>query len=134
MSPMESSGRIWRSLGAVFAGIVVGIALSLGTDALLRAIGVFPPLGQTLGNGLLALATVYRTVFGFVSAYVTARLAPYKPMGHVLAIGMMGLVANGLGAIVTWNQNLGPHWYPILLTVLALPTAWAGGKLWLARR
>jgi hypothetical protein len=86
------------------------------------------------GSGLLLLATAYRTVYGIISSYVVAWLAPHKPMAHVLVAGLMGLAANALGAIATWNKNLGPHWYPIALTVLALPTAWVGGKLWLAKQ
>ncbi len=56
-------------------------------------------------------------------------------MAHVLILGLMGLAANALGTVSTWNKGpaFGPHWYPITLTVLALPTAWLGGKLWLAR-
>jgi hypothetical protein len=36
---------------------------------------------------------------------------------------------SALGAVVTWNRALGPHWYPLALVVTALPTAWLGGKL-----
>jgi hypothetical protein len=133
MIPGSSSTRIWRSLGAIFAAIVIGIVLSLGTDALLRLAGVAPPLGQPMGSGLLLLATVYRTIYGVLGSYITAQLAPYKPMAHVMILGLMGLAANLLGTVSTWNKNLGPHWYPIALTVLALPTAWLGGRLWLAR-
>jgi len=134
MTPGSYSSGIWRSLGAIFAGIVLGIVLSIGTDVLLRLAGVFPPLGQQMSSGLLLLATVYRTVYGVVSSYTTARLAPQKPMAHVLILGLMGLAANALGTVSTWNKGpaFGPHWYPIALTVLALPTAWLGGKLWLA--
>jgi hypothetical protein len=124
---------IWRGLLAIFAGIVVSIVLTLGSDALLRLVGVLPPAGQKAGSGPLLFAVVYRCVYGVIGAYITARLAPYKPMGHVLVGGTMGLAANALGAIATWNQDLGPHWYPIALTILALPAAWLGGKLWLSR-
>jgi hypothetical protein len=36
-----------------------------------------------------------------------------------------------LGAAVTWNKGpaFGPHWYPVALIVLAMPTAWAGAKI-----
>ncbi len=133
MTPGSSSTRIWRSLGAIFAAIVIGIVLSLGTDALLRLAGLAPPLGRPMGNGLLLLATVYRTVYGVLGSYITAQLAPYKPMAHAMILGLMGLAANVLGTVSTWNNNLGPHWYPIALVVLALPTAWLGGRIWLAR-
>ena len=43
-----------------------------------------------------------------------------------IAIGV-GLAT--AGAVATWNQGLGPHWYPLSLVVTALPSAWVGGKL-----
>jgi hypothetical protein len=113
--------RIGRSIGAVLAGIVVGIILTIGTDVVLHAIGVFP----------LLLATVYRTVFGVVASYIVARLAPDRPMAHALAGGVVGLAVSILGGAITWNKGpaFGPHWYPLALIVLAMPQAWAGGRL-----
>jgi hypothetical protein len=37
------------------------------------------------------------------------------------------------GAVATWSKDLGPHWYPLVLIVLALPTGWAGARLRIAR-
>ncbi len=68
-------------------------------------------------------------VYGVVGSYVTARLAPDRPMGHALVGGLIGLALSTLGAVVTWNKDLGPHWYPLALIVTAMPTAWLGGKL-----
>jgi hypothetical protein len=119
-----------RSVGAVLAGIVVGVALSLGTDAILHRAGIIPPLGTPAGNGVLALATIYRTVYGVIGSYVTARLAPNRPMFHAMIPGVLGFIVSIAGAVVTWNRaEFGPHWYPVLLVILALPTAWLGGKL-----
>ncbi len=125
--------RIGRSIGALLAGMLAGVIVSLGTDIVLHAIGVFPPWGQSMVgfDGPLLLATVYRTVYGVAGSYVTARLAPHRPMLHAMILGIVGLVASLVGAIVTWNKGpaFGPHWYPLALIVLALPQSWAGGKL-----
>jgi hypothetical protein len=130
---MLSPRRIGRSIGAVLAGIFVGAALSIATDAVLHAISVFPPLGQSMVGyeGALLFATVYRTVYGVAGSYITARLAPDWPMAHAMILGILGLIVSIVGAAVTWNKGpaFGPHWYPVALVVLALPTAWAGGKL-----
>jgi hypothetical protein len=109
----------------------VGVILSIGTDILMSAIGVLPQLGHPAGSKPLLLATVYRTVYGIASSYVTARLAPNRPMGHALTLGVSGLVVSIVGAVATWNRqpSLGPHWYPVALVVLAIPTAWVGGRL-----
>lgn len=131
MSTEHGSRNVPRSIGAVVAGIVVGAALSIVTDILLRSAGIFPALGVRMADSLLALATAYRTVYSVLAAYVTARLAPNRPMFHALIGAFIGIVVATIGAIVTWNAGpqYGPHWYPIALIVLGLPTAWAGGRI-----
>jgi hypothetical protein len=123
--------RIGRSIGAVLAGSLVGVIITISTDALMHVIGVFPPLGQTMSNQLFLLATAYRIVYGVLGSYVIARLASDRPMQHALVGGALGLVLSTVGAAVTWNRvpSLGPHWYPVALIVTALPCAWLGGKL-----
>ncbi len=129
MTETQSPRRIGRSIGALFAGFVVVVVLSLGTDLALHAAGIFPALGQRMSDALFVLATVYRTLYGVVGSYVTARLAPDRPMGHALVGGLIGVALSTLGAVVTWNKDLGPHWYPLALIATAMPTAWLGGKL-----
>jgi hypothetical protein len=131
LQPTTASPTL-RSIGALLAGLLVGVILSLATDMLMYALGVLPRLGtHPPGSNALLLATVYRTVYGVLGSYVAARLAPNRPMGHALVLGVLGLIVSIVGAIVTWNRqpSLGPHWYPVALIVLAIPTAWAGGKL-----
>jgi hypothetical protein len=118
-----------QSVGALLAGFFVNVALSLGTDLGLHAIGLLPALGQPETDSQLLLAAAYRTFYGVVSSYVVARLAPNRPMGHALLGGTIGMVLATAGAVATWNRGLGPHWYPVALVVTALPSAWAGGKL-----
>ena len=70
-----------RSLLALFAGFVLVVVLTLVTDLVLHATGVFPP--PRSANYLtvcLFLATGYRTIYGVAGSYITARLAPYRPM------------------------------------------------------
>jgi len=115
----------------VFAGFFATFILSIGTDLLLHAAGVFPPWGQPMSNALFALATAYRTVYTVAGGYVTARLAPNKPMGHVWTLGVIGLLAAIAGTAATWDKGpeFGPKWYPLALVVLAIPCVWLGGKL-----
>lgn len=120
-----------KSIGAVLAGLFAGAFLSIGTDMVLHAAGVFPPWGQPVTETPLLLATAYRTVFGVAGSYIAARFAPDRPMMHALALGALGLAVTIVGTVVTWNRGpaFGPHWYPLALVALAMPQSWVGGKL-----
>ena len=134
MTAPQPERRMGRTIGALVAGLVVGLVLTLGTDAILHVTKVFPPYGQPASNSPLALATVYRFIYGAIGSYVAARLAPSRPMWHAMVLGVLGLVVSVIGAVVTWNREaeFGPHWYPIALVVLALPAAWLGGRIHLS--
>ena len=120
-----------RSVGAVVVGFLVTALLSLATDVVVHAIGVFPPWGEPMAAALFVWATAYRIVFTVLGGYVTARLAPGRSMWHVTVLGAIGTLAATIGALATWNAGpaFGPKWYPILLVVTALPCVWAGGVL-----
>ena len=131
MKEAQSSRRIPRSIGAVAAGFFTTFILSIATDVLLHAIGVFPKWGQPMSDALFGLATLYRLVYTILAGYITARLAPDRPTAHVWMLGILGLLAAVAGTIATWNQGpeFGPKWYPLALVVTALPCVWIGGKL-----
>jgi hypothetical protein len=135
MSETHQPRQALQRVGAVLAGMLTGIILSLGTDELLHLAHVFPPWDQRASDALLLLASIYRTIYGVAGSYVAARLAPNRPMLHAMILGVLGLAASTAGAVVTWNKGsvFGPHWYPVTLGVLAIPTAWAGGKIRLAQ-
>jgi peptidoglycan/LPS O-acetylase OafA/YrhL len=83
-----------------------------------------------MSNGLFLFATAYRIVYAVLGSYITARLAPDRPMTHALAGGVVGLLLSIVGAISTWKRvELGPHWYPLALVLTALPCAWIGGRI-----
>ena len=118
----------WRSVGAVFAGLLTIFVLSLGTDQIFHMLGVYPPWGQPMRETrLLVLAFGYRLIYDVFGCWLTARLAPYAPMGHALSLGVIGTILSTLGAIEMWD--FGPNWYPVLLAASSLPSAWLGGSL-----
>lgn len=134
IAPMIESGapprRLGRSVWAVFAGFLLVVVLSVGTDAVLHLLHIFPPSGAAMSNGLFALATIYRTIYGVVGSYTTARLAPRRPMLHAMVGAILGTIVGTVGAVVTWNHTeLGPHWYPLALIATAFPCAWIGGRI-----
>ncbi|HET6669975.1 MAG TPA: hypothetical protein VFH15_07050 [Pyrinomonadaceae bacterium] len=126
--------NILRSIAAVIAGLLIIFALSLGTDLVMHATGIFPPWFQPMATPLWLLALAYRSVFAVLGCYITARLAPNQPMKHAILLGVIGLFLSVVGVVSTWNAGpeFGPKWYPLALVASSLPCAWLGGKL--ARR
>ncbi len=131
MSAMSGGRRLLRTAGALFAGLLVGVVLSLGTDEALHLLKVYPPWGQSMSDGLFVLATAYRIVYSVIGSYVAARTAPNRPMWHAMVLGYAGVVVSAIGAAATWNHqpSLGPHWYPLALVAVCLPCSWCGGRL-----
>ncbi len=119
-----------KSVWAVVAGVLVIVVVSTLVDIVLHVAGVFPPMDQPMDDAQCLLATSYRIVISIAGAWLTARLAPHKPMKHALILGCVGMVLGLAGVVVTWNLGLGPRWYPIALVVLAIPQCWAGGKIY----
>jgi len=119
-----------KSIRAVVAGVLAIIVVTTLVDIALHALGIFPPMDQPIDNRLALLATFYRIVISIGGAWLTARLAPEKPMKHAMILGYVGVVLGLVGVVATWNLGLGPRWYPIALVVLAVPQCWAGGRLY----
>jgi len=118
-----------KSAWAVIAGVLVIIVVTTLIDIVLHLTGVYPSMGQPLNGPLAILATSYRVVIGVGGAWLTARLAPDKPIKHALILGYVGVFLGLVGAAATWNRGLGPRWYPIALVLLAVPQCWAGARI-----
>jgi hypothetical protein len=127
MSNTQRPRRTLRSVGAVVAGFLTIAVLSTATDTVLHLIGVYPSLGQTMSDALFVLALSYRIVYGVAGCYVAAWLAPDHPMRHAAILGAVGVILSTAGAIAMWDA--GPSWYSLAVIGIALPCAWAGGRL-----
>ena len=130
------SRQLGRSTLAVTAAIIANVVLSLGTDQFFHVLGVYPPWGQPMYDASLnLLALSYRIVFGIVSGYLVARLAPHTPMRHATILGIIAVVLSTLGALAAITQaDLGPAWYPIALAAVSYPCVWLGAVLERRRR
>ena len=118
-----------KSIWAIVAGLLAVIIVTTLVDILLHLTHVYPPMDQPLTDTLAALATAYRIPISIGGAWLTARLAPNRPLHHALILGYIGTVLALVGVVATWNKSLGPHWYPILLAILSVPQCWLGGRL-----
>ncbi len=119
-----------RSILAIAAGLAVVIALTMGTAQVLVHLHYFPPLDQynSFSKEMLIVATAYSCVYAALGGYLTARLAPQRAMLHVLILGLIGTALSLFGAITMWSK-VDQHWYPVALTIGALPFTLLGGLL-----
>ena len=124
---------ILKSIGAILAGFLTVVILSVGSDFILESVGVFPPASDQglFTTWMLVLAFLYRSIYAVAGGYATAMLAPTNPARHVIVLGVLGVIGGVMGVIAGWN--LSQHWYPIALAVTAFPLVWLGGKLYTMR-
>lgn len=117
-----------RSIVAIVVGFVLIGALSIGTDTIVMQ--AFPGEfneGRTGNLAILMLMAAYVAVYAIIGCYITARLAPNRPMRHALILGALGLVMNIAATVSLWGTA--PAWYFILNLLLVMPYAWIGGRI-----
>ena len=118
-----------KSIWPMAAGVLFVVIVTTLVDIVLHLTRVFPPLDQPIDDMQAMLATSYRIVIGIGGAWLTARLAPSKPMTHVMWLGAIGTLLAAIAVVATWNSGLRPRWYPVAIAALAIPQSWAGGRL-----
>jgi len=122
-----------RSAAVILVGFVVIGALSFTTDSLLRAIlpGAFDASGAVSSTAVLLLIQLYVAAFAIFGCWLTARLAPSRPMLHALILGVLGLVFNIMAVGAMWETA--PAWYHVVSLMLVMPYAWIGGRIRVAQ-
>jgi hypothetical protein len=122
--------NILKGIGAILAGMVFIVVTHTATDFILESLGIFTPPSQGFHTTwMVVTATIYRSIFTVAGGYLTAALAPNRPMLYAVILSAIGIAAGTAGAIVTIPLGIAPLWYPIALIVLALPCTWLGAKL-----
>jgi hypothetical protein len=118
-----------RSILAIAAGFISIGLLAFGADAVLRNVmpGAFSPAGRVDSVPVLLLIMSYVLVFAVAGCYLTARLAPNRPLKHALILGALGLIFNIAGTIALWHTA--PAWFHLISLLLVMPAAWLGGRL-----
>lgn len=118
-----------RSIVAVVVGFVLTGALNVGTNALLARVmpGLVPADGPVTDPAALILVCAYVAVFGILGCWVTARLAPSRPMLHALVLGALALAMSVPVAMQNWGDA--PAWFNVFNLVAVMPYAYIGGWL-----
>lgn len=118
---------VFRSILAFLVAIAATFALSYATDAVLVAAGLMKNDALPDSVAIVALIIAYRTAYSVLGSYIVAKLAPKRPMLHAMILGVLGIVGS-ISAMVSM-PNAAPAYYPIVLSLLALPSVWVGVKL-----
>jgi hypothetical protein len=122
-----------RSVGAVVAGFLATAALSVATDAVMHATGVYPPAGVRMSDAMFVVPAVYRALYTVLGGYLTARLAPKAPLVHAAVLMALGLLGGLAGlAVAVAHPELGPLWYAASIPASAIPCIGLGA--WLASK
>lgn len=131
--------KILQNIGAILAGIIFIVITHTVTDFVFESLGIFPPPPNRSAPSqrfdvpwMVATALAYRVVFQIAGGYLTAYLAPSRPVLHSAILGLIGLIMSTAAAIAVIPLDWGPAWYPIALAISALPSVWFGG--WLESR
>jgi hypothetical protein len=81
MSETHPPRRIGQSIVAVIAGMLVGIVITLGTDVVLHAVGVFPPWGASMVGFDGPLSCLQRRIALFTVFWAATSLRGLRPTG-----------------------------------------------------
>lgn len=123
--------NIFKSIGAILVGFLVVAIASIATDQTFIRTGLMKQPFELNTAGFIIFVIFYRSLFGIIGSYLTARLSPDKPMRHSIIGGLIGLVIATFGSISMWDKP--PHWYPIAIIITILPCAWLGGYLFISK-
>lgn len=127
--------KFLQSIGAVLAGFFLIGVLGFIADTVLQNLGILPVSGTIrFENRHSLLALSYHLIFTLIGGYLTARLAPDRPVAHSLALGVLGIAISTLGLIAIVTEDLAPAWYGWALIAFSLPVTWTGGKLFVLRQ
>lgn len=119
-----------RSILAIVGGFVLAGALNVGTNTVLSRVvpEMVPPPGTPNTNTeALVVICAYVALYGILGCYVTARLAPSRPLLHTLIVGGLALAMSIPATIAVWNGT--PAWFNVYNLLAVMPYAYIGGRI-----
>lgn len=122
---------VLKNFRAILAGFLLVVILSILTDFVLEKANLMKQPFDQNPSWLIIFVVLYRSLFAIFGAYLTAKLAPRRPMRLAMVGGAIGFIISLAGAIIMWNTP--PKWYPVSLVLTTLPCAWLGGRIYLNR-
>jgi hypothetical protein len=88
-------GSAVRSVGAVIAGFVATVVLSVACDAIVRMLapGAFGADGRTPGPAMMVAGIAYTLLSATAGGFVAGLIAGRREIMHALVLGTLGAVA-----------------------------------------
>jgi hypothetical protein len=84
--------NILKGIGAILAGMIFIVVTHTLTDLVLEKLGIFPPPDQGFHiTWMVVTATIYRSIYTVAGGYLTAALAPNRPMLFAVILGLIGI-------------------------------------------
>ena len=118
-----------RSIVAIAAGFFLIPLLNFATLAILARVApeTFPAGAPVTSTAGLILTCAYVAIYGIGGCYLTARLAPSRPMLHALIVGVLGLAISIPVALQNWADA--PAWFNVYNLLAVMPYAYIGGRI-----
>ena len=118
-----------KSIVAIVAGFVLTFVLNVGTNAVLAKVApdLIPTGAPVTDPAALVLICAYVAAFGILGCYVTARLAPSRPLFHALVLGGIALAMSIPVTVMAWNDT--PAWFNVYNLLAVMPYAYIGGRI-----
>lgn len=119
-----------KTVWAIFAGVAFFVVSARAISNVLHVYDFLPALDQPMNNSAAIGVTFYRLVLGVIAGLITSYLAPFSHKQFALALGCIGTILGAMFAVSTWNSGLEPRWAIAVFTVLAIPQALTGWKIY----
>ena len=118
-----------RSVLVVLGGFVLIGALAFPTGKLFQATwpSQFQANGTPSTTPMMLVQLLYVGLYATFGCWLTARLAPSRPMLHALVLGALGLVLNVSSALAL--RDTAPAWYWVAGVGTTVLWAWLGGRI-----
>src|ERR1044072_9842467 len=99
-----------KAFAAAVAGLAFTIVVAVVLDLVMHSSGVFSDAVSAMTTPDWIIALSYRLLAAIGGGWITARLAPSRPMFYAVLLGGIGTAIGLAGLIVAWMQrpDLGP--------------------------
>ena len=93
-----------KSFLAVLAGLAFTVVVATVLDLVMHATGVFGTEVSDMSTSDFLLALSYRLLSAIGAGWITARLAPSRPMYYAVLLGAIGTAIALVGLIFAWAR------------------------------